>query len=168
MNRTMRTIHFWISLILAVTALCTATTGLLLVVKKHFDVLQTPVAKAAPGLSNLSTQQMFNEARSHSGIAGATIDDVDRIDIRPSDGVAKVIFDNRVEVQIGLQTGKVLRTGFRTSDVIEDIHDFSFAGEAGKLVLGVGSALALLILWGTGTYLFVITLSARRKKRRKD
>jgi hypothetical protein len=62
------------------------------------------------------------------GHSGTGWQDVERIDVRPEDGVAKVILHSRTEVQVDLATGKVLQVGYRTSDFIETIHDFSILG----------------------------------------
>ena len=49
---------------------------------------------------------------------------IDRIDVRPGYGVAKVLFNDVFwEVQVDLSSGQVLSANQRTSDIIEKIHD---------------------------------------------
>ena len=51
---------------------------------------------------------------------------IERIDIRPQKGVAKIVFeDHFTELQIDCKTGKILSVGVKTSDIIEKIHDGS-------------------------------------------
>lgn len=167
--RTLRLVHYWASLSLVVTTLVVAVTGILLALKKDFDMLQPPVARSsAPGLSDLRINQLLADISTRPGFERITWRDVDRIDIEPTDGIAKVILFSRTEFQVDLHTGEVLQAAYRTSDLIESIHDFSFFGGLGKYLLSVPTGLALLVMWITGTYLFVLPFLVRRRKRRRS
>jgi uncharacterized iron-regulated membrane protein len=162
----MRLVHYWASTLLLVTTLVVAVTGILLALKKDFDVLQPPMAQSsAPGLSGLRIDELLGDIKTRRGFEQISWRDVDRIDIQPGDGIAKVILSSRTEFQVDLHTGKVLQTGYRTSDLLESIHDFSFFGGFGKYLLSVPTGLALLVMWGTGTYLFLLPFLVRRRKR---
>ena len=51
---------------------------------------------------------------------------IDRIDIRPTKGVAKVLFSNHfTEIQIDVSDGKILSVNSRVDTIIEKIHDGS-------------------------------------------
>ena len=51
---------------------------------------------------------------------------IDRIDIRPQKGVAKIVFEEHfTELQIDCTTGTILSVEVKTSDIIEKIHDGS-------------------------------------------
>ena len=51
---------------------------------------------------------------------------IDRIDIRPSKGVAKVLFSNHfTELQIDVASGEILSVSSRVDTIIEKIHDGS-------------------------------------------
>lgn len=164
--RTLRLIHYWASTFLVVTTLVVAVTGILLALKKDFDTLQPPIAQSsAPGLSDLRIDQLFADIATREEFERITWRDVDRIDIEPADGIAKVVLFSRTEFQVDLHTGEVLQTGYRTSDLIETIHDFSFVGGLGKYLLSVPTGLALLAMWMTGTYLFILPFLVRRRKR---
>ena len=86
---------------------------------------------------------------------------VDRIDIRSADGIAKFNFK---ETYLGLQldgaTGEVLQFGIRRSDLIEDIHDGSvlddlFGTSGGwKLFYSSIMGVALFIFTATGFWLW--------------
>ena len=167
--RTLRLVHYWASTLLVVTTLVVAVTGILLALKKDFHTLQPPIAQSsAPGLSGLGTDRLLAGVASRPGFERITWRDVDRIDIEPADGIAKVILHSRTEFQVDLHSGEVLQTGYRTSDLLESIHDFSFVGGYGKYLLSVPTGVALLVMWGTGTYLFLLPFLVRRRKRRRS
>jgi len=152
---------------LFLTIFVIASTGILLSLKKDFDTLQPPtLAGSAPGELGRPVADLVAAVATVPGHGGATWRDVDRIDIRPSDGVAKVILYSRTEVQVDLATGKVVQVGYRTSDWLETIHDFSFLGGWSKYVFSTGSGLLILGMAGTGVYLFLLPFLARRRKRR--
>ncbi|MEO7634748.1 MAG: PepSY-associated TM helix domain-containing protein [Sphingomicrobium sp.] len=162
--RLLRKIHYWTSLPLMLTIFVIAVTGSLLALKKDFATLQPPTQSGSrPGDLR---QPLADIVAAALPAAKATAADVERIDVRPGDGIAKVVFDSRTEVQVDLASAKVLHVGYRTSDLIETIHDFSFLGGGAKYILSFGSGLALLGMAGTGVYLFVLPMLARRKKRR--
>ena len=150
------------------TTLVVATTGILLALKKDFGALQPPMAQSsAAGVSKLAIDELLTDIARQPGYEGIRWSDVDRIDIQPDAGIAKVILSSRTEFQVDLHTGRALQTGYRTSDLLESIHDFSFFGSFGKYLLSVPTGVALLVMWGTGTYLFLLPMLVRRRKRRR-
>ncbi|MGB1814936.1 MAG: hypothetical protein ACPHJ3_06230, partial [Rubripirellula sp.] len=92
-------------------------------------------------------------------------DDIDRLDVRPDKGMLKVRARNRWEVQVDTATGEILQVAFRRSDLIESLHDGSFFSNGVKLGIFLPTAVVLVVLWGTGVYLFFLPKLARRKKR---
>ena len=54
----------------------------------------------------------------------------------------------RWEVQLNADTGEVLHTAIRRSDVIESIHDGSWFHESFKLWVFLPAGIILAILWG--------------------
>lgn len=162
--RLLRKIHYWTSLPLMLTIFVIAVTGSLLALKKDFAALQPPTLTGSrPGdLQRPLSDIVAAAARS----AGEPASEVERIDVRPGDGIAKVMFNSRTEVQVDLATARSLQIGYRTSDLIETIHDFSWLGGAAKYIFSFGSGLALLGMAGTGVYLFALPMLVRRRKRR--
>jgi hypothetical protein len=92
-------------------------------------------------------------------------DEINRIDVRPGRGLAKVSLHSGWEAQVDLGTGRVMQTAYRRSDLIESIHDGSFfAGDWTKLGLFLPTGMVLLFLWGSGLWLFVVPILAKRRK----
>lgn len=167
MGRTLRLIHYWLTAFTLVTVAMVAITGVLLSLKKDFDVLQPPTAAAsAPGLPATPLDRLLEGIAAEPGRDALDWRDVDRIDVRPCDGLAKVILNDRTEYQVDLNTLEVLQTGYRTSDFLETLHDFSVLGDWGKYLLSLPTGIALLVLWGTGAYMFIKPLLVKRRKRR--
>lgn len=161
--RLLRKIHYWTSLPLMLTIFVIAITGSLLALKKDFAALQPPTLTGSrPG----DLQRPLSDIVAAAALsAREPAANVERIDVRPGDGVAKVVFHSRTEVQVDLATARPLQIGYRTSDLIETIHDFSWLGGAAKYIFSFGSGLALLGMAGTGVYLFLLPMLARRRKR---
>ena len=94
---------------------------------------------------------------------------VDRIDVRPSKGIAKVIFEKGSwEVQIDGRTGSVLSVAKRHSDWIEALHDGSIISDWFKLIsmnyLGFGVILLII----SGVYLWWGPRKVRFSRRRRE
>jgi hypothetical protein len=86
------------------------------------------------------------------------------VDIRPKDGIIKVTCKSRWEVQVDFQSGEVVQSAYRRSDLIESLHDGSWFGDAAKLYVFLPVAVVVLVLWATGVYLFVLPYSVRWRR----
>lgn len=148
-----RKIHKWIGLILAIILLLSALTGILLGWKKNVALLQPPTLSGMD--KNMGSYRPVDELAAVSIQAvdslGLTADNFDRIEYRPTKGIAKVIFDKGSwEVQVDATSLEVLSVAKRHSDWIEHIHDGSIISETFKLIsmniLGIG--LVFLIITG--------------------
>lgn len=150
-----RSLHKLIGISLAFFVLITASSGLLLGWKKNVEILQPTTQDGSGVLSDawISLHRV-------SQIATHSIDsvlqkkmDIDRMDVRPDNGVIKVTFkEGYWEVQVDGTSGKVLSVAQRHADWIEHIHDGSIVSEFAKVIytniLGLGLiTLALSGLW---------------------
>lgn len=102
--------------------------------------------------------------------------EVDRIDVRPSKGVAKVKFEKHYwEVQVDLTSGKVLSVKKRWNDIIEQIHDGTIIdrllrtdGAPVKTTYTTLTSLGLMLLSVSGFFLWLNPRRMRRIKGLKD
>lgn len=146
-------------------------TGILLLWKKQVAWIQPPeqrgvAAEAAPGVS---FEALLAAARTAGQTGISTWADVDRIDVRPGKGIAKVVaVEGRWEVQIDLATGAVLHVAQRNSDLIESLHDGTWFHEHVKLWVFFPAALVLLGLYLTGLYLFYLPYKTRAKRAKQS
>lgn len=159
-----RKIHRWIALATAVPLLIVLVSGVILQFKKSSDWIQPPTKRGAPAEPSLSLAEILQAARQAPQAQINDWSDIDRIDVRPGKQVAKVRSYNRYEVQIDTSTGELLQVMYRRSDLIEAIHDGSFFSDSAKLWVFFPAALGVLVLWGTGLYLFFQPWLRRRRQ----
>lgn len=151
--RSYRKVHRYLGLTIAILLIISAITGILLAWKKDVDVLQPPTQSADnKELSQFqSVEQLANAAVAAVDSLNLTVDNLDRIEYRPSKGIAKVLFDTGSwEVQVDATTLEVLSVAKRHSDWIESLHDGSIVSDFFKLfsMNFLGFGLLLLILTG--------------------
>ena len=161
-----RKVHRWGAILIALPLLVVIVSGLLLQVKKQVTWVQPATKKGSGKVPKLSMDDLLAKL---NGVPEADVsgwDKVDRVDVRPKDGIYKVTCKNRIEVQVDFATGEVLSVEERRSDLIESFHDGSFFGDGVKLYVFLPAAAVLLVLWITGLILFAHPwwVKLRRKK----
>lgn len=135
--------------------------------KKEVSWIQPPtVSGVSSQMPVLGLPELFAAAQSVEKAGLRTWADLDRVDIKPGKGVVKFVGENRWEVQVDTATGEVLQVAFRRSDLIESLHDGSFFAGWTKLFLFLPSGAILLVLWGTGLYLFFLPRVKNYQKHR--
>ena len=166
-NYANRRTHAWISMCFAVPLVVVIITGILLQLKKQLPFVQ-PIERAGVTHEPVATPAQYLEAINRGKLDGdVTWKDVQRVDIRPSKGIAKVILKSDVEYQVDLGTGHILQRELRMSDFIESLHDGSFfAGDISKLGVVLPAAIGLLVLWVSGIYMFWLPLVVKLRKSR--
>ncbi len=163
-----RKLHRWGAIAVAVPFLIVIATGLILQVKKQVAWVQPTEMKGSAGAPQVSLAAVFEAARSRPETGIQSWSDIDRIDVRPSKGLIKVIGNSRWEVQIDHATGAVLKTAYRRSDLMESLHDGSWFHDAAKLWIFLPSGVIVFALWITGIYLFLLPIRSRRARSRGD
>ena len=127
--------------------------------KKDIDVIQPPTQKGVS--KQLETWKPMHELAEiatnefHKAHPDQTDNTIDRMDVRPSKGIAKVLFENGYwEVQIDGTSGEIKSIARRHSDWIEHLHDGSIISDWFKLgamnVLGWGAIFSII----TGIWLW--------------
>jgi hypothetical protein len=165
LNLLNRKIHYWATVVVALPVIVIIGSGVLLQMKKHWTWVQPAEQRGtgtAPAIGLDGILRAVQSVPNH-GVAGW--EDVNRVDVRPSRGLAKVWLDSGWEVQVDLGTGRVLQTAYRRSDLIESIHDGSFfAGEWTKLGVVLPTGILMLVMWVTGIWMFVAPIVMRRRR----
>ncbi|NNE30025.1 MAG: DNA mismatch repair protein [Saprospiraceae bacterium] len=170
--RKFRKLHRLFGLILATFLFISAVTGLLLAWKKNVDWIQPPTSKgetkslnnwkSLPELELLATERIkkdFPNLKSH---------ELDRIDIRPNKGMAKMLFtEKNMEVQIDGVSGEILSVAKRNSDWIEALHDGSIISDGFKLGSMNFLGLGLILLLSSGVWLWLGPRKIRLRRRRR-
>jgi uncharacterized iron-regulated membrane protein len=161
-----RRIHRWGAIAVGLPLMLVIGSGLLLQVKKQFPWVQPAEQRTAVPTPNVPWDVILAAAKAmpEAGVNGW--EDIDRLDVRPGKGILKVITTSRWEAQLALADGAVLQVAYRRSDLIEQLHDGSFFGDAAKLWIFLPSGIVLFALWATGLYLWVLPWLTRRKRAR--
>lgn len=165
----LRKVHHWGSLFIMVQMGLVIGAGLLLMLKKEISWIQPPSALGVEraAVPALGMDALFAIA---SNIPELAVDDwtgLARVDVKPGKGIVKFVAENKWEAQIDTHTGEVLKVAFRRSDIIESLHDGSYFADWVKLYVFFPSGLILLVLWGSGIYLFFLPHWKRWRRARK-
>lgn len=168
LKRLLRQVHYWLSLAIALPAVIMFAAGIFLMLKKEVAWIQPPTVSGVVSgeVPAISFDQMLEAARAHPEAQIEAWTDIDRIDLRVGKGIAKLRAESGWEVQVDTHSGEVLSVAYRRSDLIETIHDGSFFNDAVKLYVFLPTGMLLIVMWGTGLYLFL--LPRFRKKRKRD
>jgi len=160
-----RKVHYWAAVFVALPAMVILSTGILLQVKKQVTWVQPPEQRGKSKTPALALPQILEICRKVPEAEVNSWGDISRIDVRPSRGILKVTTQKNWEVQIDTETGEVLQTAYRRSDVIEALHDGSWFYDWVKLGLFLPAGIVLFLMWLSGLYLFWLPIGVRRRKR---
>jgi uncharacterized iron-regulated membrane protein len=161
-----RRLHRWGAIAIALPLLVVICSGLLLQLKKQVAWVQPTESSTPVTTPSVDWGTILAAAQAIPGGEVADWSHIDRVDIRPAKGILKITTKNNWEAQLALGTGEVLQVAYRRSDIIETLHDGSFFGDPFKLWLFFPAGIALLGLWLTGLYLWILPTLTRRKRAR--
>ena len=153
-----RKAHRWGAVAIAAPFLLVLLTGVLLQLKKEIAWVQPPTKKGAGKEPTASFDAILAAVKTVPEAEVKGWGDVERVDVRPKDGIVKVQCKNRYEVQVDFQTSQVVQVEYRRSDIIESFHDGSWFHDSFKVYVFLPVALVVLMLWVTGMYLFALPL----------
>ncbi|MBO6848784.1 MAG: PepSY domain-containing protein [Maricaulis sp.] len=156
-GKLLRDIHHWASPIAMLPLGIMIVAGLFLMLKKDVDWIQPPTQRSAiavDGAPDTTLAELYEAAAAIPELEIGDWSEFDRIDIRSDRGIAKFIAPNRWEAQIDLVSLEVLSLEYRRSDLFEQIHDGSFFADWVKTFIFLPVGVILLVLWGTGIWLF--------------
>lgn len=176
-TRFYRKIHKWIAIPLSIFMLLVGISGLLLGWKKQTELLPKTESSISPNNKPfIKLDSLQNIAKTYARNHLKLSDEIDRIDIRPKKGIAKIVFSNHfTELQIDTKSGEILAINTRKSDFIEKIHDGSIIdyflkneNDNFKLIYTTFTSLGLIILSFTGFWLWYNPIRIRKRKEIKN
>ena len=171
-TRLYRKLHKWVAIPLLLFFLLMGITGLLLGWKKQTGLLPpTKKGELAPSAQWISLDSIQNIAQRYA-ISKEELPEIDRIDVRPQKGVAKIVFVTHfTELQIDCTNGKIVSESRRNSDIIEKIHDGSILdflvkteNDPIKLVYTSLLGIGLILLTISGFFLWYNPIRMRKSK----
>ena len=162
-RKKIRQVHYWISPVIIIPIIIMVSSGIMLQLKKQSNWIQ-PNVEVTSSSKPIMLQSYLDAVSTVKEANISSWDDIERIDIRPDKGIAKIKSKNNWEIQIDIETTEIYAKNYRRSDIIESIHDGSFFSEVVKYGWFLPSGILLLILSLTGIYMFFIPILRRRKK----
>jgi len=162
-----RVLHRRASVLVALPLLVVIGSGILLLLKKEIAWIQPPTQRGTTSDLGITFDRILEIAATVPEAGIRSWEDIDRLDVRPSEGMLKIRARNRWEIQLDARTGEILQVAYRRSDLIESLHDGTFFHDGAKLWVFLPGAVLLLGMWLTGIYLFVLPHLARRKRRQR-
>ena len=168
--RSLRKLHRLMGIPLIVFFLVIGVTSILLAWKKKVALLPPTLESKVEQGTWILPSEMVRIGEEEMKKMGRD-SEVDRIDIRPDKGSAKITFKTHfTEVQVDGYSGEILSVGTRHSDWIEKVHDGSIVdyyttGEEGaKLTYSTLVSLGLIFLALSGFYLWYYPRLMRKMK----
>lgn len=149
--------HLWMGILTTGVILLVCVTGILLNHKRALGLMPDVPHEATGSFEEalpLAELARRAEAAVAPSVAAAGID---RMDVRPGDGLIKVRFDDRTvqEVTLDINTGRVLHVGERNDVFLEKLHSGEIFGDGWILLTDLAAvALALLLLSGYWLWLY--------------
>ena len=165
LNKKIRQIHYWISPFIIIPVILIFTTGVLLQLKKQSNWIQPSIDKISSNKPTMLTSYL-DAAKSVPEAEVKSWDDINRIDIRPDKGIAKIRSNNHWEIQIDSKTAEVFSVKYRRSDIIESVHDGSFFTDYVKFGWFLPTGILLIFVSISGIYMFLLPLMLRNKRGR--
>lgn len=179
-------VHLWLGVLSTVALLAIAITGILLNHKRGLglmaDVKHQPTAALAEALplerlARTALDAAPRKAREAAprdarapmspGDTAASLALIDRMDVRPRDGLVKVRLRDKAstEVTIDLASGQVLHVGARGDVFLEKLHSGEALGGTAYVVLSDIAAITLVVMLITGYWLWLFPKWPRRASR---
>lgn len=148
--------HRRAALVASLPMLITIVTGLVLLWRGDFDVIQP---KARTGSVQLSSPVVNHEAvlQTLQTLPQAEVKswkEVSSVIFNPGKGIYQVRLKNGIEIQIDATNGAVLNSQPRMSSLLVELHEGDIFHPAARKWIFFPSGLILLSLWITGMYLF--------------
>ena len=153
--KSFRALHKWGAAVTAIPLLLIILSGILLQFKKESSWIQPPSQTGSSTQPLISFDSLFTRVAELPETQITSWQDIDRIDVRPSRGIMKILTRDNIEIQMDSATGEILQTATRRSDIIEDIHDGSWFFSGAKLFLFFPIAVIILSLWLSGIFLLI-------------
>jgi len=173
--RISRRLHKWFGVPIAIFLILVSVTAILLAWKKEMHLIPKTQNSRVEVASNwVPIEQIIDSAILHMKDSVGKSSEIDRVDIRPEKGIAKVVFKRHfTEIQIDGYSGSVLSVSQRNSDLIEKIHDGSIldfiVGRDGgvKHIYSTITSVLLIFLCVTGLILWYNPKAIKKEKSQK-
>lgn len=161
--------HLWLGVVFTVILVAIGITGILLNHKRGLGLMPDVANESDGQLSGAISLDSIARVGLRAGMPAAAPDlaYIDRMDVRPRDGYAKVRLRDAAstEVTVDVRTGAVLHVGPRGDVFLEKLHSGEIFGARGVLLSDAG-AVGLVITLITGVWLWLAPRREHKARRR--
>ena len=162
-------VHLWLGIVFTVILTAIGITGILLNHKRGLGLMPDVASESDGQLSGAIPLDSIARIGLRAGMPGAVpeLANIDRMDVRPRDGYAKVRLRDgaSTEVTVDVRTGAVLHVGPRGDVFLEKLHSGEIFGDRGVLLSDAG-AVGLVLTLITGVWLWLAPRREHRGDRR--
>jgi uncharacterized iron-regulated membrane protein len=156
--------HLWLGVLFTALLLVISVTGVLLNHKRGLG-LMPEVDHVPSGAFNtaLPLDDLATRAIAAVGLEGSAAELIDRMDVRPRDGLVKVRLRDAssTEVTVDVVNGSILHIGARGDVFLEKVHSGEALGSTRWVLLSTITAVGLVVLLVSGYWLWLIPKSRR-------
>ena len=148
--------HLWIGIITTAIMIVICVTGIMLNHKRAWGLMPDVPHEASGTFDNALPMHELAALASRAVGEDVAKAGIDRMDVRPGDGIIKVRFDDRVvtEATLDIVAGTVLHIGERNDVFLEKLHSGEIFGDRWVLLTDL-AAVALLLLLVSGYWLWL-------------
>ena len=169
-NKTFRSLHKWIAIIIFAPMIFLVVTGIILQLRKPVEAIQPNIRFGVAQYQPTASLDMILEAvKAIPEMEVKGWNDIQLYDLRPKYGVVKVRNFAEMEAQIDAKTAQVLNVGQRWNDIVTLMHEGTTWGLRMNVFLWV--SIVWLVLAFCGLYLIVLVTKGKLvawKQRRSD
>lgn len=161
----MRTLHKWVSVLVAVPFFVVTVTGILALTKDWIPSVQPVYQRVAESEVRLTFPQILEAARRAPEAGVRDWSDVAALDIRPERGLVRVRSKHQHwELQLHPSTGDVLMSAPRRATWLLELHTGAAFGPNVKYGVFLPSAVGVLTLLITGLWIFFLPILRRSRQ----
>ena len=149
-------LHLWLGVLSTGVLILVSLTGILLNHKRPLGLMPDVPNQPTGAFADALPLAVLAE-RAAVGVGPAIADQgIDRMDVRPGDGLIKVRYNDRevTEATVDINTGAVLHVGVRNDVFLEKLHSGEIFGSNWVLLTDVAAILLVVVLI-TGYWLWL-------------
>ncbi len=149
-------LHLWVGVAITFLVVAISVTGILLNHKRALGFMPGTDEERSEAFAGALSLPVLVERAAAAVDASVAEAGVDRMDVRPGDGIVKVRFDDAevTEVTVALDDGEVLAIGLRNDVFLEKLHSGEIFGD-GWILLSDAAAIALVLLLLSGLWMWL-------------
>jgi uncharacterized iron-regulated membrane protein len=144
-----RKYHRIISLIIVLPFAVVLLSGLVLQLRQQFEVIQPKAVKMErmPNLPMLTFEEIFQFANTDQK-------EIDQVILKPQKFHLAIRLKNGDEIQMHPQTGEILKSAHRYTNILIEIHQGSLMGPWAQYLIFLPTAVGVLFLMVSGLMIY--------------